>query len=803
MSLFETLLQKLDATIYVVRGTDDPLKGRVEFVSDGAFRLLGYRAEDFIRDPALWSNLMHPEDRASVIEQTREIYRLQEPRIRTYRLRQASSGEYRWIEDSTVPLLDEQGTLVGIAGVARDVTALKSVELDLQNRRRQMETLMDALPDGVLVVGPSGHILRSNAAVERILGWNSADLVGQPVEVLIPEPFRSGHMRLRSQFAEAPHIRRMGTYELVALHKDGSEVPVDIMLGPLANGEEGRVLAMIRDMTEYRNTQQALAYLSAIVTSADDSIVGVNLDGVIVTWNRGAEQMFGYTAREAIGKHLTMLLPGDRYGECANDLQNIRLRRRPPRYESQRVRKDGTRLEVAVIVSPIEDSLGRLFGMSSICRDITERKEAERQLRASETRLRVLAGISEAFWANPEKPQVALTGALERLNPDFADMCTIRFLSQDGQRLEPAVVARGPSVDLPAATFDQPITLEDHPVIRDVLQKGEACLIPAFGLDAGSSGHSSDLEVARRGTRSSIIMVPLRSRQGVVGMMSLGRLGSPYTPFTQQDVSFAQELADRVVVAFDFARLMLELQTELEQRRVLEGERVRMIRRLQALTRQLQHAREEERKRIAREIHDELGQQLTGLKMRLDYLNRPEISPAETTPQRELLYQDLETAIRTVRKIATELRPGILDSLGLVPALEWLADDFQEKFGIACRGRLEPLSVDNATATTVFRVAQEALTNVARHSGATEAVLTLSREGDVLRLEVADNGTGIREADIARPDSFGLIGMQERAALAGGSLTIGRGDSGGARLVLTLPLPRGNGDANGALLAGR
>ena len=378
--IHDAVWQQLDATIYIVHTSGDPLSGRVELLSGGTFRLLGYKPEQFVDDPELWHRLMHPDDVPRVVEQTQEIFRLLEPRTRTYRLRHAFSGQYHWIEDSAVPISDEQGNLIGIAGVARDITVLKQTEHELQQRKTQLETLIDAMPDGVLVADNSGLILQTNAALERILGWKSQELVGRPVEVLLPNRLRTGHTRLRSQYAAAPQTRRMGTYNLAALHKDGREVPVDIMLGPLPGAEENRVLVLIRDMTEYWMSQQGLAYLSSVVKSADDCIMGTNLEGVIVSWNRGAERLFGYLEDEALGEHVIVLYPQDRQNECFDNLRRIGLHEHPPRYESRRARKDGSQFDVSVIVSPVEDRDGKLLGMSSICRDITERKRADAAL---------------------------------------------------------------------------------------------------------------------------------------------------------------------------------------------------------------------------------------------------------------------------------------------------------------------------------------------------------------------------------------------------------------------------------------
>lgn len=223
----------------------------------------------------------------------------------------------------------------------------------------------------------------------------------------------------------------------------------------------------------------------------------------------------------------------------------------------------------------------------------------------------------------------------------------------------------------------------------------------------------------------------------------------------------------------------------ITERKLLESDRLQMTERLRELTGHLQSAREEERKRIAREIHDQLGQQLTGLKMQLNFLFRA--GHADAAEQRAVEEQ-IEGAIRSVRGIATQLRPGVLDSLGLIAAIEWLTQEFEDRHHVACVAELQEFPCDEATATTVFRVAQEALTNVARHAHASEVRIQLACVEDTIRLEILDNGSGMFASDLSKPGHFGLVGMRERAILAGGSLSIEPALPSGTRLHLTLPV---------------
>jgi PAS domain S-box-containing protein len=204
----------------------------------------------------------------------------------------------------------------------------------------------------------------------------------------------------------------------------------------------------------------------------------------------------------------------------------------------------------------------------------------------------------------------------------------------------------------------------------------------------------------------------------------------------------------------------------------------------------LQTVREDERTAIAREIHDELGQALTAMKMDLVWLNHHLPKAADSLQKRLAVTIELvNSTINTVRKLATQLRPGILDDLGLTAALEWQAQEFQARTGITCEfdNLAEFFDLEPARATAIFRICQEALTNVARHARATKVTISLQQESSNLRLEVSDNGRGVTDNELANPRSLGLLGMRERAFLLGGSFRINRRPSGGTMVTAQIP----------------
>ena len=215
---------------------------------------------------------------------------------------------------------------------------------------------------------------------------------------------------------------------------------------------------------------------------------------------------------------------------------------------------------------------------------------------------------------------------------------------------------------------------------------------------------------------------------------------------------------------------------------------------LRALTTYLQYVREEERTRIAREVHDELGQALTGLKLDMSWLasklarTRPPVQEKVRT-----MTAHIDETIQTVRRIATELRPGILDSLGLVAAIEWQANEFQSRTGIPCivANDVPDTLWDQEFSTVFFRIFQETLTNVIRHAKATRVDVRLYEDNGHLVLSVKDNGRGISGEEMASTRSNGLVGMRERAMLIRGELTLQGAPGQGTTVTLRAPMDRG------------
>ncbi len=267
--------------------------------------------------------------------------------------------------------------------------------------------------------------------------------------------------------------------------------------------------------------------------------------------------------------------------------------------------------------------------------------------------------------------------------------------------------------------------------------------------------------------------------------------------FRRQDGSYASVL-DRGYIIHDAAGKPVRVVggiSDISERRRAEEMLESSRRQLQALTARLQSGREEERANVARDIHDDLGQVLTAIKMNLDWLERSLDERGEGTALNPLLERVVESAemtesaMKSVQRIATDLRPDVLDHLGLADALRQEASRFQQRGGITCELDLPPgrLNLPKPVDTAVFRVFQEALTNVGRHANATLVRIRLQADAEQVVLQVEDNGQGIPPEATADSRSLGLQGMRERASVLGGEVTISPITPSGTRVVLRLP----------------
>ena len=251
------------------------------------------------------------------------------------------------------------------------------------------ERIIECAPVSMVLVDPSLKIVLANRSVEQLLGYPSGALVGQSLHVLVPLRWREGHAALAAGYVASPLPRLMGEgRDLYALHVDGTGIPVEIGLNPLHAAEGDYVLASIVDLRERRRAQAGQLRMAAVVESAEDAIITRSLDGIIQSWNPGAQRLLGYQAEEIVGRPIMVLIPRERSEDEALIISQIYQGKRVAQYETLRRRKDGSLVDVSLTVSPILDFSGRVIGAAKIMQDISRRKQAEQALKLSNEQLR-------------------------------------------------------------------------------------------------------------------------------------------------------------------------------------------------------------------------------------------------------------------------------------------------------------------------------------------------------------------------------------------------------------------------------
>jgi PAS domain S-box-containing protein len=249
-------------------------------------------------------------------------------------------------------------------------------ESDAEGAAAILAAIVDSSDYPIFSVSPEGIITSWNRGAEQMFGYGAAEAIGQHIKLIIPPELRAEEDDV---LAHLRHGEKVDHYETVRQAKDGRRLNILLTVSPIRDGH-GRIIGaskVARDVTARKLADEAREQLAAIIDSSDDAIVGKTLGGVITSWNRGAQQMFGYSAAEAIGKHITLIIPPELHAEEDDVLAHLRRGEKIDHFETVRQAKDGRRLNISLTVSPIRNAQGRIIGASKVARDITARKRAD------------------------------------------------------------------------------------------------------------------------------------------------------------------------------------------------------------------------------------------------------------------------------------------------------------------------------------------------------------------------------------------------------------------------------------------
>lgn len=645
---------------------------------------------------------------------------------------------------------------------------VRAAEERLRESEERYRELVENANDVIFTIDLQGNFTGINRAGEMISGYTKEEVQDlNMAQVLAPESLSVAFQMIRVKLED----NRATTYELEMIAKDGHRVPLEVSTRLIVqNGVPVGVQGIARDITERKEAAQALREREeryrGIFENASDLVYTHDFRGNITSANRAVELLLGYTREEAETLNIADVVVPEHLSRAREMIRRKLEDADPTTYELDIATKEGRAITVEINSQLIYEG-GQPVGIQGIARDVTERRKATAELRAREQKQAAVAGLGQAALEAEDLQALFALAASAVTETLDVELSSVTELLPDGRDLLPrAGVGWDPGLvgEVTVGAGGQSLAgyalLSSEPVIMTDARQEERFQVPQVLHD-------------HRVVSGASVIIP--GRDGPFGVLNAFSTAS--REFSQDDVHFLQSVAHVLAAAIE--------------RHHLEEARAREARQL---TTRILQAQEEERKRIARELHDETAQSLSTLLINLDLLE-PHI-PADASLLRAGFERVGEIARRTLdetRALSHDLRPTILDDVGLEAALRWFAAEFQRTFGTEVEvvtrfeadARLAP-----ETEVALFRIAQEALTNCGKHARAEHVRVTLLVEEHAISLQVQDDGIGFDPERVQQPTRLGrlgLYGMAERAELLGGTLQITAAPGRGTCVALTVP----------------
>jgi len=620
----------------------------------------------------------------------------------------------------------------------------RKTERALRASELSYRRLFEAALDGILILDvATGRIEDVNPFLIELLGFSRDEMVGKTVAEL--SPFKDAQLN-KAIFEQLRAERHVRYADMPLQTKAGLEVQVEFVSNVYQAGDREVIQCNIRQITKRKAMEAALRESEkryrTLFELAPVAVYYCDASGIIEEFNHRAEELWGckpdarHTNNRFSGSLKMFRLDGSfmPHEECP---MAAVLRGEVPSTQNVEYvieRAEGSRIAAMASIRPLRDRAGKITGAINCFYDITERKQAEESLRQSKEKFRQLAdNIAAVFWITSN------------------DLKIVHYVSVGYQLIW------GRSTE---SLYADPLQW-----IEVILPEDRERVLAVFSK---LMGNEKEVSVEYRITRPDGTMRWIHDR----GFQVRGTAGE-----LVRLTGIASDITER-------KRTEQELRDSREQ--------------LRALAARIQAAREEERTHAAREIHDVLAQELTALKIEASWLSRRLGEPMENWKQDILrekvsVIMDLTNkASKSVQRIASRLRPVVLDSLGLFAATEWVASDFQKRTKIRCRASVpaKDVAMDGERSTALFRILQESLNNIARHAKATNVKIRLRLMAGEVVLSVDDDGRGIRPNEVTNGRSMGLMGMRERASLLDGKCTIAPRTGGGTAVEVRIPIAK-------------
>jgi PAS domain S-box-containing protein len=651
---------------------------------------------------------------------------------------------YEYWENRGSPICNDEGEIVGLTVISTNITERKEAERKLKEALEFTEGVINAIPDMLFEMDRNGGFRNIWTRMPEMLAAHQKTLLGKTVNEVLAEESATTLMEALRE-AEEKELS-FGRIIRLDLPQGARWFELSVSRKPGSPSSDATFLMLSRDISERKQVQQHMELLEYALDLSSDAIYLIDEELRFTYVNASACRALGYSRKELIAMGPPDIDPN-------MDRETIlRMMQTTPatdtiNFETHHRTRDGRIFPVEVSATHFKRD-GAKFSLCLV-RDISERKQAEARICElnAKLELRVLERTTQLEVTNRE-----LRESEQRYREIFDNVVEGIYLLEVTEDwrfryldFNPALTeATGiPREEMIGKFVDEALSDE---VRAAVVARYRRCVADGKTIEEDVI---LDLPAGRRNYYSTITPIYYRGR--------IHRL-----------IGITRDVTE-----------LKRAERELEESR---GQ-------LRGLTAQREAAREEERKRIAREVHDELGQILTGLKMNVSILNHKLGAGQELAADKmQEALRLTDRALEVARNVASALRPSALE-MGIVSALEWLAGRFGTNTGIRCEVHIEDdnIQLDEAHAIALFRIVQESLTNVARHAKATRVDIVLCREIGGYVMKVKDNGVGF-DASLKKTDSFGLVGIRERALMLGGAVDIDSYPGQGTEIVVCIPL---------------
>ena len=726
----ERRFRELISTVQLLAVTLN-LDGDITFCNDYLLDLTGWKNEEVIGKN--WFKKFLPEE---VIDEVVEIFNnsihskdfplFYENEIIT------RNGDRRIIEWNNTILRDSNGKIIGSASIGSDITASKQAQNEIKKISAHYQSLIEKASDGVVIIDKDSNFIYISPAGKRMFGYSdSDDIKGNPVSLTHPEDLNTVLIEI-GKLLQNPNYTPTIQYRFK--NKNGDWIWIEstftnLLQDPSVEG----IVINFRDITERKVVEEELRISrEEFKTYFDSSSVGLSVTAPDKSWievNQKLCDMMGYPKEELTNVTWEVLTHPDDIAENIK-LFNKAIEKGLDTYSLDKrfIRKDGKIIYATISTAVQRNQDGSVHHLLTSYTDITDRKLSEEKLKENEKRYN-------------ESQAIGRVG-----NWEYNIQTTSFWGSEEAKRIY------GFAIDSEDFTTDY---------VEECIPEREKVHQALIDLINEEKKYDIEFEIITRdeGKRKTIHSIASLDRD---------ENGKPLK--------------------------VTGILSDITERKIAENKIIDSQTKLRALAARLEKVKEEERINLSRELHDHLGQNLTGLKMEIAYFAKKIKTERFSNPD-DLLEKSnsmlnlIDEMINNVRKISAELRPNVLDYLGLIPAIEWQIGELMKRTELKVELISETTKIDLGILknSSIFRIVQEAFTNIIRHANATKVVVSIMEEKDSYRLEILDNGVGFTEKNISDIHSLGVTGMRERTLQFNGKLTLENAPQGGTLLSLIIP----------------